>query len=555
MGKTQGARRCCALQLALLMMNVSAGGAESPPGATSRHVAGVPTDPELEAAGAIIGDIYINNENIFNLEDPKDNTALFRLADGLHVLTRPGVIRNQLLFHSGDRYSRRVLDETERILRAHQYFYDAWILPVSYHDGQVDLRITTRDVWTLDPGFNFGRSGGTNSTGLYLEEINLAGSGTSAALGHTTTIDRSQSSVNLAHSNIFGTWIAANATYANTSDGMTRQLLVERPFYSLETHRAAGVNDYAYDLTDSLYDRGQIIDRFHDRRRLVQAYAGWSGGLQEGWVQRLSLGGTYDEHEFSPVATWLRPTFLPEDRRFVYPWVRYELLEDNYARVMNHDQIQRTEDFFLGTTLSVQVGWTDRTLGSTRSAVLFQTTAGKGFGDIDHTLLLLSTTFTGRLDDGELHNALVSGAIRYYLKQDSHWLFFWTVTGAKGWALPLDQQVLLGGDNGLRGYPLRYQDGTSRGLLTIEQRYFTDWYLLRLFRVGAAIFFDAGRTWGNPPLAQPGLGLLKDAGIGLRFSNSRSGLGAIVHVDMAFPFSSDTTIQKVQFLVQTEQSF
>ena len=28
--------------------------------------------------------------------------------------------------------------------------------------------VTTRDVWTLDPGFNFGRSGGTNTTGVSL---------------------------------------------------------------------------------------------------------------------------------------------------------------------------------------------------------------------------------------------------------------------------------------------------------------------------------------------------------------------------------------------------
>jgi len=28
-----------------------------------------------------------------------------------------------------------------------------------------------------------------------------------------------------------------------------------------------------------------------------------------------------------------------------------------------------------------------------------------------------------------------------------------------------------------------------------------------------------------------------------------------VHVDLAFPFNGDTSIKRVQFLVQTEQSF
>jgi outer membrane translocation and assembly module TamA len=107
----------------------------------------------------------------------------------------------------------------------------------------------------------------------------------------------------------------------------------------------------------------------------------------------------------------------------------------------------------------------------------------------------------------------------------------------------------------LRGYPLRYQGGDARALFTVEQRYFTDWYPFRLFRVGGAVFFDAGRTWGPAPLAAPNLGLLKDAGFGLRFGNARSGLGNVIHVDVAFPFDGDNSIKRVQFLVQTKQSF
>ena len=54
--------------------------------------------------------------------------------------------------------------------------------------------------------------------------------------------------------------------------------------------------------------------------------------------------------------------------------------------------------------------------------------------------------------------------------------------------------MLLGGDNGLRGYPLRYQAGTSRALLTLEERYYTGWYPFHLFYVGAR----PSSTWGAP---------------------------------------------------------
>jgi hemolysin activation/secretion protein len=154
-----------------------------------------------------------------------------------------------------------------------------------------------------------------------------------------------------------------------------------------------------------------------------------------------------------------------------------------------------------------------------------------------------------------LTNTILDGSVRYYREQGRNWLFFTTLQASKGWRLDLDNQILLGGDNGLRGYPLRYQDGTARALWTVEQRFFTDWYPFRLFRVGAAVFFDSGRTWGTPPLAAPGLGLLKDAGFGLRFGNARSGLGNVVHVDLAFPFNGDNSIKRVQFLVQTEEHF
>lgn len=528
----------------------------TPPPETTRTVAGVPSDRELEALGAVIGAIYINNQNIFDLDNPKDNVPIFRLADHLHVRTRAGVIRNELLFHTGDRYSRRVLDETERILRGNSYFYDAWILPVSYHDGVVDIEVTTRDVWTLDPGFSFGRTGGTNSTGMELEELNLFGSGAAAAIGHTTNVDRSQSGVSASDPNIFGTWVAATASYTDASDGLSRQFSLARPFYSLETHEAAGVTDQAYDETDSLYDRGEIIDQFHVHHRYGQVYGGWSTGLVGDWVQRLSMGWTYQHDMFAPVSTWVGPTFLPEDRRYSYPWVEYDLLQDQYARVINHDQIQRTEDFYLGTSVSLQVGWTDPALGSSQTATLVQFSASKGFGDVSRTLFLLSTSFSGRLEREEgLRNGLLNASMRYYYQESKNWLFFWTLTGTKAWKPDLDDQVLLGGDSGLRGYPLRYQDGTALGLLTIEQRYFTDWYLFRLFRVGGAIFFDAGRTWGQPPLASPSLGLLKDAGFGLRFGNARSGLGNVVHVDLAFPLDGDSSIQRVQLLIQTEEQF
>jgi len=522
-----------------------------PPGRTP----GVPSPEELEGAGAVIGTVLLDNQNIFNLEDPKDDTKLFRLADRLHIKTRAEVIRKQLLFKPGDRYNRHLIDESERILRADGFFYDAWIREVRYQDNHVDLRVTTRDVWTLNPGFNFSRSGGTNSIGVQLEDTNFLGSGATFKVFHTSDVDRTTTGFQASDEHTFGTWISSAVTFSNNSDGYLRELSVQQPFYALNTRWAAG--GYGIDdlQVDNLYDRGNVIDKFQDRHQGAQLFGGLSTGVQDGWVRRWTTGFTYDEHNFEPVH-WAGPSIAPVDRRFLYPFVQFDLIQDDYVRMWNHDQIGRTEDFYLGTSFSARVGYADADLGSSSSALLFQSFASTGFGGNGRrSTVLLFWDFSGRITQGGLYNGVMDGSVRYYNEQSKNWLFFTTLSATKGWRLDLDNQITLGGDNGLRGYPLRYQDGTARALYTIEQRYFTDWYPFRLFRVGGAVFFDAGRTWGQAPLAAPSLGLLTDAGFGLRFGNSRTGLGNVIHVDLAFPFSGDPTIKKVQFLIQTEHSF
>src|SRR5262245_48329218 len=150
----------------------------------------IPSSEELERAGAIVGTIYIDAQDIFDINNPKEDKVLFRAANRLHITTRDSVVREQLLFRSGDLYSARLLQESERILRSARYLYDASVRPIAHHDGRVDVAVTTRDVWTLNPGISFGRHGGANTYGFELEELNMLGSGTSLALSHKSGIDR-----------------------------------------------------------------------------------------------------------------------------------------------------------------------------------------------------------------------------------------------------------------------------------------------------------------------------------------------------------------------------
>src|SRR5258706_6451404 len=77
----------------------------------------VPDAAALEAAGAHIGTITVRSTDIFDLSDPAENRALYRLANRWHIRTREGVLRAQLLFAAGDRDSHRLLADTETNLR------------------------------------------------------------------------------------------------------------------------------------------------------------------------------------------------------------------------------------------------------------------------------------------------------------------------------------------------------------------------------------------------------------------------------------------------------
>jgi outer membrane translocation and assembly module TamA len=162
---------------------------------------------------------------------------------------------------------------------------------------------------------------------------------------------------------------------------------------------------------------------------------------------------------------------------------------------------------------------------------------------------------SGRVEGSELRNAMFGGAVRWYLRQSERRLLFASLRGDLGEALDRDNPVEIGGDDGLRGYPLRYQRGERRAQFTIEQRYFTDYYLWRLFRVGGAVFFDAGRVWGEDPFGSENLGLLRNVGFGLRLSSTRSSIGKMIHIDFAFPLDGDDSVDSFQFLVEGKRSF
>jgi hypothetical protein len=545
----------------------------------------VPSDEVLEARGAVIGEITVLTHDVFDPDHPGERFKLYRLTNRLHVTTRPEVIHRQLLVREGDLFSRRALEESERILRANPYLYDAEIRTVGYRGNRVDLEVRTRDVWTLRPGISLGRSGGVNSTDVKLQDHNLLGTGQSLTLKYTSDIDRDTVFLRYEDPHLFGRWLKLKLHYGDASDGGVRFFELGRPFYSVDTRRSAGVRFLDDDRVDSLFSLGELADFFSHRTTFFEVHAGRSAGLKDGRARRWTAGLTYEEHRFGPADAPpknprsdeeipdiyptrgrpgrplgplppktgpLDPSF-PPDRTLAFPWIRFSSVGDRYEETHGLDQMGRTEDVELGYRYSARLGWASKALGSDREAAIFDAQVSAGFQPTDRHTLFLSGETSGRWGEAGAEDVRLSGRARFYWRDFGRHVFFVNVEADAVHALDPEDQLLLGGDSGLRGYPLRYQDGEQRLLVTLEQRIFTDLYPFRLFYVGGAVFVDVGRTWGEG--VAPDLGTLSNAGFGLRLSSSRSGNGSVIHLDVAFPLGAADSIESVQWLISTKSSF
>lgn len=509
----------------------------------------------LESVGARIGRVTIHAENIFDLDDPAEDNALFRTMNRLHVRTRDAIIVRQLLFESGEAFRVQRVDESERLLRSTAYLYDADIRLAACDEQSVDLEVHTRDVWTLKPGFTLSRSGGESRIGFDLQEDNFLGRGGSVRYVRRIDEERRSTGIGYTDRNLGGRWIALDTTIADNSDGHVVGVGIERPFYALDTRWALGARVLDHRLEDPVYSLGDEIGRFREDIEYLDGYGGWSGGLRDGWVKRWLAGVVYDNRQFDNADDSIDPALIPEDRKLLYPFVEYQLIEDRFQRAANLDQIHVTEDVSLGASIRLRFGLLSETLGADRRGAVFDVLARRGYGDPLHVLWDFSAHANGRLESGEIKNAVVGGAASWYFRQSDRHLLFATARGDVAENLDRDNPLEIGGDNGLRGYPLRYQRGDARAQFTIEQRYFTDYYLWRLFRVGAAVFFDAGRVWGENPFGGENLGWLRDVGFGLRLGSTRSSIGRVVHIDLAVPLDGDASIDRVQFLIEGKRSF
>jgi hypothetical protein len=309
-------------------------------------------------------------------------------------------------------------------------------------------------VWTLNAGIGYSHAGGASSTRFKIEDTNILGTGKRLRLEHRSTVDRATTGLELSDPALLGSRARLDLGFDQSSDGDGWLANIEKPFYSLDDRWSAGLRASVTHQVDSLYRLGEPDTSFGHVVSRFELYAGASRGLRENRLTRWSTGVSYERDQFERREDTLAE--LPADRTFVYPWVAWDWQDAAYQTSTNIDLIGRTEDLVLGTQGRVRLGFAAGALGSERDALMAEGSLSHAREPTPSLLLRFDSSLSGRWElDGRARGVLHLAARSNWINFGDQQLFVGAFADLG--SLDPEVQLTLGGDSGLRGYPLRYQ--------------------------------------------------------------------------------------------------
>lgn len=504
-----------------------------------------------------VRDIRIVLQDVF----PVEGHWLARSANRFHPRTKIHVLQAALPFAVGDVIDDRILKESERILRAKPYLHDARVFVRQICDAYADVDIVVRDVWTLTPKLDFNRAGGDNEFAFGVSDSNLLGLGKEFDISYEHQDEREGINFVLSDPNILGTRWAASAIAADNDDGHRYGIDVALPFYALDSRFSTGFlliddkrDNGLYLLSDKIWEIGVESED-------LRSFVGFSNGRKGRWVDRLIFGAAYRYEEFSYPDLFPDPG--PPERKFVYPYVAWQRVEDRFVHRSNLDRIGRTEDVDLGIRSYVELGWSAESFGGIGDYLVGRAFLSGRWYLADRHLLHMALEFNGRyeIEDHFTDEAITTLAATYSWQHREQWNLVLRGNYTVVRNLPVHRQLTLGGDSGLRGYPSRYQVGDRQYLFTVEERYYTNLIPFGLFHVGWAAFVDVGRAWYKdaapawvPERTGDHYDTLVDVGIGLRLESIRTRGDRVVHIDIAKPLIDGPEVSSFELTLTVKRS-
>lgn len=471
------------------------------------------------AASEPIRSIDIDNANVFDPRSPGEDIWPFRVANAIHIVTKPRIIKRELTFKEGDEWDPFSALESERLLRSYGSFRY-----VEISSSASGVKVRTQDAWTLNTRFSFGTEGGEDVLTYGVEERNLLGLNKQVGLLHHRKGPKKRDDLRYTDPRLLGTRLRAATLFARTNKGDSYGGDLSQPFYSLDTPHAVSAGYNRFIEEKIIYRDAEEHTRWVEREQAAQFALGGRLVADRTFVQRVESGWYASKRRFHPTAD-TRGGALPAYRELSGPTAGYSWVQPQYVKETYVDSMEFVEDFNMGNELRAVAGFMGTAFGSDRDRWVFNVSDQQGYRLSPGRFALAQAGLSGRSAGGQWDNALFYANLNLFWRTGWPGNSIWVahLEGNKGRRLDMGNQVALGGDTGLRGYRNNSFTGGQSALLNLENRFFFPGELFHLLRAGGVLFFDAGLVER----------LKTDVGLGLRFVPTRGRTGTAFRVDVA----------------------
>lgn len=498
----------------------------------------------VACTGQMVSEIRVLTRPPYDRSTGRWWEAPLRVANSLHMTTRPDVVRRFLVVREGEPCRERERRESERILRAQPYIATASVR--AYDDSAGGVRLVVITVDELTPVVDVRATGAQPYVRrLVLGDGNISGLGIYAAGGWEQGVVRDG-------------WEARVVDYQ----------LLGRP-YILDVagaRRAAGFGTWTVDLRHPYYtdlqrfawrasagNRNDVLGLLRGDTTAIpiavsRRYANVGGVMRVGTTGRLSLFGLSFTTEVDRTALPPQPDTLAD-----YNWLLSQYQPRRSARVNalwgvrniyfrtveRFDALSGTQDLPLGFQLGTLLGRSIPALGPTDDDIFVASDLYAGLGN-ERSAAVLRLRGQGREDSRSTRwdGIFLSGSLRVYRRLRPNQTGLLTVAWAGGWRSRVPFQLSLGDQvAGVRGYGGSQLAGGRRAVVRLEDR----WYMgvvRERADVGLSFFTDIGKVWaGDIPLGQSSP-LRMGAGFGV-VAGLPPGSRRNWRLDFAFPLQPD----------------
>jgi len=520
-----------------------------------------------------VGEIVIDTGSIYTPEEVEDSSGALRLLrkamNGLHVDTRHHVLRREILFEPGDTFDPELLEETERNLRDLGFLTSASVVAIdTTSDGRVNIKVATRESWTLRTTLAFTlSSGGDTRWRAQLSEGNFLGHGVTVGAGVGSDENASYWNAFFYQRRLLGRKIELGFNYSNRQDGYSNTLNLSRPFfaqddswgfdvlawnsladrrYYLSNAGPAGVDPGA---NQSLYARLPFDNNGFEGRVLfrVSPVGGriWRTGAGVRYTDTVYdidnppyelSDGRYDD------LGWLTDPdepFARDQGRTFFPFIWIQSLGRRWEKarfVMQYGSIEDlSAEFRLDLKMGPAGGRVGSTTGHAEDRFRIEGVVSRWFA------LPRGHMYLQGVGQGDAGSSRVSwyryealaGWVGKAGAEMSPWITrLWGEYG-QGSNLNGDRALLLGLDRGMRTLDFDGMAGDHLARWNIEQGKAMPWDILGLVRAGFAVFYNGGRAWWKDE-GHDAQDIRHELGLGLRVGPTRSAHSMVSRIDLAW---------------------